>query len=233
MAPKLTPARNDYGRNISAFIPVETPGILSMPSEHREIWERAKQYLRVRNNDAHTLYAYGLAQIIADGTEHADPAVVLPAILLHDTGWSQVPEELVLEAISPEGGNPEAVRWHEREGVRIATEILTELDVDAARTAEITDIIAEHDSLKLAKSVNDAVVKDADKLWRLSPHGVDTVMDWFGLERASATKLCSVRVYDFLHTDIARVLARGFGAIASVDTFPERIELLRGDSAQQ
>lgn len=225
MLPKLTPQRNDYGRDIEAFLPHEAPGILAMPSEHREIWKRAKRYLDVRNNDAHTLYAYGLAKVIADSTSGADLEIVLPAILLHDTGWSQVPEELVLQAISPDGGNPEAVLWHEREGVRIATEILTELGFDDARIYEIADIISEHDSLKSAKSANDAVVKDADKLWRLSPHGVDTVMDWFGLDRESATRLCSVRVHEYLHTDTARVLAWGFGAIASVDTFAERVAL--------
>lgn len=225
MLPKLTPFKNDYGPALDAFIPETAPGVLAMPAEHREIWERAKQYLTVRDNDAHSLYAYGLAQVIADGTPGADSDIVLPAILLHDTGWSQVPAELVLQAISPDGGNPEAVLWHERESVRIATEILTELGFDESRLAEITDIIAEHDSLKSAKSANDAAVKDADKLWRLSPHGVDTVMDWFGLTRQAATRLCSARVHDYLHTDTAKILAKGFGAIASVDTFPQRIAL--------
>lgn len=225
MLPKLTPLNNDYGRPVDEFVPANAPRILDMPAEHREIWERAKQYLAVRNNDAHSLYAYGLASVIAESTPGADPDIVLPAILLHDTGWSQVPEELVLQAISPEGGNPEAVRWHEREGVRIATEILTELEFEQHRLAEIVDIISEHDSLKSAKSANDASVKDADKLWRISPHGIDTVMDWFGLTRQAATRLCSARVHNYLHTDTARVLASGFGAVASVDIFPQRIAL--------
>lgn len=225
MLPKLLPAENQYGAPVGASIPAEVAGVFAMDPGHREIWRRAAPYLRVRDNDAHTLYAYGLARALCEAVPEADPGVVLPAILLHDTGWSQVPEELVLQAISPTGGRPDLVRWHEREGVRIAELIFGELGYAPERVAEIVDIIADHDSMKEAKSANDALVKDADKLWRLSPHGVDTVMDWFGLDRDAANRLCSWRVHEHLHTDAARLMARGFGAVASVDSFTERAEL--------
>ncbi|CAG7611908.1 HD domain-containing protein [Leucobacter soli] len=225
MLPKLTPNENQYGAPVEAFIPAETTGVFTMPPEHRAVWERAKPFLHVRDNDAHTLYAYGLARALCAANPDADAGVVLPAILLHDTGWSQVPEALVLTAISPSGGDPELVRRHEREGVRIATEILESLGTAAEVVAEIADIISTHDSMKAAKSLNDALVKDADKLWRVSPHGIDTVMDWFGLDRAAANRLCSWRVHDHLHSDAARLMARGFSAVASIDATPERREL--------
>lgn len=225
MLPKLSPNENQYGAPVSEYIPDETVGVFALEPEHLAIWELAAPYLRVRDNDSHTLYAYGLARAICAGEPEADPAVVLPAILLHDTGWSQVPEALVLAAISPAGGDPEAVLMHEREGVRIAKRILTQLGTAQEIVDEVLDIISQHDSMKAAKSPNDAAVKDADKLWRLSPHGIDTVMDWFGLDRAEASRLCSLRVHDYLHTESARAMARGFGAIASVDTFAQRIAL--------
>lgn len=225
MLPKLTPNENQYGAPVHSFVPEEVSGVFVMPPPHLEIWSLAKPYLRVRNNDAHTIYAYGLARALCEANPEAEPDIVLPAILLHDTGWSRVPEEQVLRAISPAGGDPELVLWHEREGVEIATEILTDLGIEAHVIEEITDIIFTHDSMKQAKSLNDAIVKDADKLWRMSPHGIDTVMDWFGLDRETANRLCSWRVHDHLHTDAAKLIARGFGAVASVDTFPERIEL--------
>ncbi|MFC7766327.1 hypothetical protein [Leucobacter soli] len=115
MLPKLTPNENQYGAPVEAFIPAETTGVFTMPPEHRAVWERAKPFLHVRDNDAHTLYAYGLARALCAANPDADAGVVLPAILLHDTGWSQVPEALVLTAISPSGGDPELVRRHERE----------------------------------------------------------------------------------------------------------------------
>lgn len=225
MLPKLEPTQNQYGDEVAAHIPAQVPGVLALPAEHREIWRLAEPYLRVRSNDAHTIYAYGIARALCDAHPEADPSVVLPAILLHDTGWSQVPEDLVLRAISPSGGDPELVAWHEREGVRIATAILDELGTPPGTRDEIVDIISQHDSMKAAKSLNDALVKDADKLWRLSPHGIDTVMEWFGLTREAAGRLCAWRVHDYLHTDVSRAMARGFGAIASVDAWPERVDL--------
>lgn len=225
MLPKLSPLENQYGASVEADIPDAALGVFGMPPEHREIWRLALPHLRVRDNDAHTIYAYGLARALCEANPDADPDVVLPAILLHDTGWSRVPEELVLRAISPAGGDPELVLLHEREGVDIARGILAELAVSPERIAAIIDIISQHDSMKEAKSLEDALVKDADKLWRLSPHGLDTVMDWFGLERGAAARLCASRVHAYLHTDAARLMARGFAAIASVDVFAERIEL--------
>lgn len=179
----------------------------------------------MRSNDAHTIYAYGLAQALCSANHDADPDVVLPAILLHDIGWSRVPEELVLAAINPAGKRLDLILEHEREGARLAREILTELGTSQWLIEEVVDIIFTHDSMQEAKSLNDAIVKDADKLWRLSPHGLDTVMDWFGLDRDAANRLCSWRVHDYLHTDAARFMARGFGAVASIDCLAERVEL--------
>lgn len=225
MLPKLAPNENQYGARVAEFIPAETAGVFGLAPEHREIWRLAAPHLRVRSNDAHTLYAYGIARALCEAVPDADAGIALPAILLHDTGWSQVPEDLVLRAISPSGGDPELVLLHEREGARIAERILSELGYERDRIDEIVDIVLTHDSMKEAKSTNDAVVKDADKVWRLTPHGIDTVMDWFGLDRAAANRLCSWRVHDYLHTEAARHMARGLAAVASADVFPERVEL--------
>ena len=151
--------------------------------------------------------------------------MVLPAIILHDTGWSQVPDPDVLDAIAPGGGRPDLVIRHEKEGARIAAEVLAAVGHDAGRTERIIDIIDGHDSRPDALSLDDALMKDADKLWRLTPHGVDTVMDWFGLDREQAHRLIASRVHDHLLTDAGRVMARVLGAVAAVDSFPERISL--------
>ncbi|MBL5974398.1 MAG: HD domain-containing protein [Candidatus Leucobacter sulfamidivorax] len=225
MLPKLVPLENQSGSSVVDAIPERVTGVFALEPEHREIWERAKPHLRVRDNDAHTLYAYGIARVLCEAVPGADPAVVLPAILLHDTGWSRVPEESVLEAIRPGGGRPDLVLLHEREGVRIAEGILGDLGYRREIIDAVAAIILTHDSVREARSIDDAVVKDADKVWRVSPHGIDTVMDWFGLEREAANRLCSWRVHEHLHTDAARLMARGLAAIASVDCLPERVEL--------
>lgn len=224
MPPKLGPAANHYGRDITDRIPdaASVPGIASVPAAHETIWQGAAPYLAVRSNDVHTLYSYGLAWALLDLHPEADSEVVLPGILLHDTGWSQVPSDDVLAAIAPGGNRPDLVLLHEKEGARIGREILDTVGHDPARIEEIVAIIDGHDSRTHALSLNDALVKDADKLWRLTPHGVDTVMDWFGLTREQAHRLIGSRVHAYLFTEAARTIAAGLAAVAWVDASPQR-----------
>lgn len=227
MLPILTPDRNDLGRDVRAHLPVAAGlrGVQALAAEHVPIWERAVRHLHVRDNDVHTIYAYGLGRALIDLTPEADPDVVLPAILLHDTGWSRVPEPEILEAIAPGGGRPDLVLRHEQEGARIAAEVLAEVGWDAARTERIVAIVDGHDSRREAISLDDALMKDADKLWRLTPHGIDTVMGWFGLTREEAHRLIASRVHDHLLTDAGRGFALALAAVASVDVLPQRIAL--------
>ena len=227
MLPKLQPAANHYGRDIIDRIPAmdSAAGISSLPPAHDRIWQLAAPYLAVRDNDVHTLYSYGLARALVDLHPDADPEVVLPGILLHDTGWSQAPADEVLTAIAPGGNRPDLVVLHEKEGARIAREILADVGHDARRTDAIVDIIDGHDTRLEALSLDDALVKDADKLWRLTPHGVDTVMDWFGLNRDQAHRLIGSRVHDHLFTEAARTIARGMAAVAWVDYSRQRVTL--------
>ena len=227
MLPKLEPLTNHLGRDVTGRLPdaASVAGIAALPPLHDAMWQRAASFLRVRSNDAHTLYSYGLAQALVDLHPEADPDVVLPAIMLHDTGWSQVPADDVLAAIAPGGSRPDLVLLHEKEGARIARQILGEVGYDPARTETIVAIVDGHDSRREALSLDDALVKDADKLWRLTPHGVDTVMDWFGLTREQAHRLIGSRVHDHLFTDAARTIARGLAAVAWVDASPQRVTL--------
>ena len=223
MEPPHTPP-DDQRPDVSSKIPPasEVAGIFDLSEKELRIWERARDFLDVRSNDVHSLYAYGLARQLTSLIPEARAEIVLPAILLHDTGWSRVPEELVLSAIAPGGGRPDLVRQHEIEGARIAREILTDLGHDPGDVAEIADIIDGHDSRTTALSVNDAVVKDADKIWRLTPHGLTTVMGWFDLSHEQAHRLCGYRVHDHLFTSQGRIMAAGFAAVASMDDAPER-----------
>jgi hypothetical protein len=117
---------------------------------------------------------------------------------------------------------------HEKEGARLAAGILAECGYDAAKVPAILGIIDGHDSRCEAISLEDAIVKDADKTWRLSPHGIDTVMDWFGLDRGQALRLCSQRVHGYLFTAEAQAMARALSAPESVTLWPQRQRLLQG-----
>jgi hypothetical protein len=100
---KLQAEANRYGQDVSASIEAEPDGVIVLDPDLAALWELAAPLLRVRNNDAHTLYALGLASALLDAHPEADAAVVLPAIMLHDIGWSQVPPSEVLQAIAPGG----------------------------------------------------------------------------------------------------------------------------------
>jgi hypothetical protein len=224
MLPALHPTENQLGRDITAYLPAAPPADRVRDAD-RDVWELAAPYLKVRDNDGHTIYAYGLARALLAAHPEAEAEVVLPAILLHDTGWSQAPPDQILEAIAPGGWRPGLVLLHEGEGARIAREILTELGRPAAIIDRVVEIIDGHDSRLVSLSIEDSLVKDADKLWRLTPHGVDTVMRWFGLARDQAYRLIASRVHDHLFTDTARTMAQVLAAVAWVDSSPERVAL--------
>ena len=67
------------------------------------LWAAARPFLDVRDNDTHTIVAYGLARALLAELPEAEEAIVLPAILLHDVGWKRIDPDLLLDAV---GRNP-------------------------------------------------------------------------------------------------------------------------------
>ena len=80
-------------------------------------------FLDTRHNDVHTEISTLLAFELLK-REGGDEDIVIPAILLHDTGWKRVPADMHLKAFGPNTSRPELNRLHEVEGVKIAEEIL-------------------------------------------------------------------------------------------------------------
>ncbi|WP_411722242.1 HD domain-containing protein [Mycetocola sp.] len=219
-----SPTSTRYGRDVRSHIPagIDVDGYLSLSDRDAAIWERAAVHLGVRNNDSHTLYAYGIARALLAVTPDADEEVALSAILLHDIGWSSVAEHEILEAIAPGGGRPDLIRTHEIEGARLARGILSDLGTDSDLIERVVEIIDGHDSRQTALSIEDAIVKDADKLWRVTPHGIATVCGWFGLTQDESLRITAARVQGSLFTDAARTMGRALTAIASIDIAPQR-----------
>jgi HD superfamily phosphodiesterase len=152
-----------------------------MDRKYRQIFNLARPYLETRDNVIHTQVAYSFACRLLEA-EGGDEAVVLPAIILHDTGWKSVPEELQSKAFGPGVRDLEINRIHEVEGSKIAREILEKIGYDPTLTDEITEIILGHDSRKEPISLNDAIVKDADKLWRFSAEAMKVDPIRFGVD---------------------------------------------------
>ena len=223
-----SPTSTRLGRDIRAHIPAAdaVAAIVTVEPDDDAVWRAAAPHLAVRNNDSHTLYAYGLTRALLSRIPQADGAIVRPAILLHDTGWSTVPDAQILEAIAPGGGRPDLVRHHEVAGARIARTVLMGLGRDQSVVDRVAEIIDGHDSRREALSIEDAIVKDADKLWRVTPHGIAIVCGWFDLTPEESLRLCASRVDTSLFTDEARAMAHAFIAAASIDHVPQRATLV-------
>ena len=147
---------------------------------YERIWDLARPYLNTRKNDIHTEISTNLAQqlLVQEGGEED---IVIPAIILHDVGWKEVPEDIQSKAFGPKASMPEWNRVHEVEGAKIAGDILRKVNYHEDKVLEIQEIIKGHDSRKEAVSLNDSVVKDADKLWRYSETAIRSIQMGFGL----------------------------------------------------
>ena len=173
------------------------------------MWHEAKTYLDVRNNDEHTIIAYALAQMLLSEIPEADESVVLPAILLHDVGWKKIPEDLLLLAIGRKPTRLDLVRDHELHGVEIARDILERHRPDGVDINSVLEIIDGHDTVKEAKNINDAVVKDADKGWRSTPHGMRTIAGWYEVPLSQIVLMLEERSIPNMLTPAGRALAEG------------------------
>jgi HD superfamily phosphodiesterase len=170
----------------------------------------AEPYWQTRANEIHVPESFELARRLLASHPEADADIVLPAILLHDCGYFLVPEEDHLKGLAgaPIGWEADITRRHEIEGARLAGEILGRVGWDAERTARIQEIVDGHDSRPEALSVEDALVKDADKLWRFTESGVRICHVWMDRTPEAFMDYVESRIDKWMHTDAGRGLAR-------------------------
>jgi HD superfamily phosphodiesterase len=187
-----------------------------MPTRHACLWERALPYLDTRSNDIHTLYSYRFARRLVVLHDAAEPEVVLPAVILHDVGWSTVPEARILESFGPNLRHPELRRQHEVEGARLAREILETCGHPAALTDRIVAIIDGHDTRTESRSIEDSLVRDADMLWRYTLFGLETTRAWFGNTEREQLDQLEAWIETRFHTEAGRHMAHGLMAALEV-----------------
>ena len=174
---------------------------------YQRIFERAKPFLRTRNNLVHTKISLGYAFRLLN-EETGDEEVVIPAVLLHDVGWKVIPEDLHITAFGPNLSNPELTKVHEAEGAKIAGEILKTLRYPPGKVKEICRIIRGHDTRRRPVSRNDRLVKDSDKLWRYSRRGLAIDLERFRIDRRGRLEYLEEHIEKWLFLPTARQLAR-------------------------
>ena len=172
-----------------------------------EIWRLAKPYLDTRKNEVHTeisiRFAYQLMEV-----EGGHENIVVPAVILHDVGWKKVPQELHLKAFGPKATSAEINRTHEKEGVKIARDILANIKYDTKKAAQIVKIIDGHDSRKKSISLDDRIVKDADKLWRYSKEGFEIDIERFEESYAEGLNRLRNHLTVWFFTETAKNLSK-------------------------
>jgi hypothetical protein len=150
----------------------------------RMVFELAIPFLKTRLNLPHTYIVYQYAQILLQ-EEGGSREITIPACILHDVGWSCIPEDQQLNAFGHVIKDPESRRKHEVEGALIARRILSQVGFDGSLIQKIVGIIDGHDTTESARSLEDAITKDSDKLFRLSAPGFRMNCERFRVEPAS------------------------------------------------
>ncbi|MCB1336234.1 MAG: HD domain-containing protein [Maritimibacter sp.] len=186
------------------------------------IWEAARPYLDVRNNDEHTVIAYALAKMLLAEIPEADASTVLPAVILHDVGWKRIDPDLLLLAIGRNPTRKDLVFEHEKHSVEIAREILERLRPEGVDIDAVLAIIDGHDTTKEARSPEDAVLKDADKGWRSTPHGMRTIAGWYEVPLSEIVLMLEERSNALMLTPAGRALAEGQTAAVKTELMLER-----------
>ena len=184
---------------ISVFFRLDPKSLLSYsplpwngPNLLQSFFGWPEPYLAVRSDLPHAQIAhqYSLRLLSAEG---GDRRIVEPAVILHDVGWSKLTPEQIKMAFGVRAGGEEAERLnriHEVEGAVIAGRLLHDLDYDSLFIKQITIMIGRHDSGNDPESLEEKILKDADKLWRFSGFGF-----WNEIERQG---LDSLELYRFL-----------------------------------
>jgi len=180
---------------------------MAIKPSYQKIFQNAKPFLRTRKNVIHTQIALRYALQLLK-SEKGDERIVIPAIILHDVGWSAVPEHLHLTAFGPKVTNPKLTRVHEIEGAKIAQRVLERFKYPPGKIKEICQIIRGHDSRKRPLSWNDRMVKDSDKLWRYSRRGMTIDLSRFHIPRKKYLVFLETIIDDWFHTPMAAKIAR-------------------------
>jgi len=145
-----------------------------MKKVHQKIWELALKYQDQRNDKGHAEITLEFVQKLL-ALEKANPDIIIPAIMLHDIGWSQCTKEERFSASFDKKISPKRERAlrlkHQEKSVKLGRTILDQVNYDKQSVKQILEIVSRHDTGKKVSSLEEMVVKDADKLWRFSEIG--------------------------------------------------------------
>ncbi len=196
---------------IPAQGPVDTSPIALTPGRDTDldpIWKSVVPESRARSNDIHLPISLAYAERLCDAYPNANSLLVRVVILLHDTGWGRVDEDRIISEGFGKDWRKAAVRFeHERQGCIIAREVLPPLGYEEEFVEAVAAIIDGHDTRKEARSLEDALVRDADRLWRFDHAGIALASGWFGMDPATYCDRLAAEIIPELLTEAAISMA--------------------------
>jgi len=158
-----------------------------MKDIHERIWGLAWPYQDKRDDKGHAEITLNYAKKLV-ALENGNEDIVIPAIILHDIGWSKLSGQAIAILFDEKSTKEEifALRMqHQNESVRLASGILNDINYFQDMVKEILEIISEHDTREGFISKDEGLVRDADKLWRFSEVGFETDVRRFRCSRKS------------------------------------------------
>lgn len=198
-------------RPVPAAGPVDTTAICNTPAALEELdalWEAVVLETRTRGNDIHLPISLAYAERLCRAYPDADAELVRVATLLHDTGWAHVDESRIISEGFAGDWRKAAIRFeHEAQGCNVARRVLPGLDYSSAFVERVCELIDGHDTRLVARSLEDALMRDADRLWRFDHAGIALASSWFGMDPATYTDRLATEIIPELITQAAMDMA--------------------------
>lgn len=198
-------------RPIPAAGPVDTSPICLTPGIEADLlplWSAVVPETRARGNDIHLPISLAFARRLCDAYPEANRELVLVSTLLHDTGWAHVDETKIISEGFRGDWRKAGIRFeHERLGCDVARRVLPPLGYEPAFIEAVCTIIDGHDTRPVAYSLEDALMRDADRLWRFDRAGIALAAGWFSQNPAHYTDRLETEIVPELITAAAVAMA--------------------------
>ncbi|KIS27454.1 hydrolase [Arthrobacter sp. SPG23] len=198
-------------RPVPAQGPVDTAPIATTPAALHELdglWQAVVHETRTRGNDIHLPISLAFAERLCRAYPEADAELVRVATLLHDTGWAHVDESRIISEGFAGDWRKAAIRYeHEKQGCDVARRVLPGLGYSMEFIERVCMIIDGHDTRPVAKSLEDALMRDADRLWRFDQAGIALASSWFNMDPATYTDRLAEEIVPELITQAAHDMA--------------------------
>ncbi|MBI4777703.1 PAS domain S-box protein [Candidatus Desantisbacteria bacterium] len=175
------------------------------------ILEKATNYCRDNTDLVHLNTALSMAKRLI-AIEGGNERVIIPAIILHDTGWQgfSYEEESAARRITVQLEEIRLRHQHELAGGVIADNILSEMNWPEKEKEKIVEIINWHDTRTISTTKEDMIVKDADKLSRYTPECFDLFCIKLGYSQREFFNILMENIEKWFYTDSAKYIAREY-----------------------